>query len=220
MIAAVFALAVGFAEPPVANLSVKADGRPFGQMEYSHFGTKDGSRTVRWKIRQIEDNAALTISDEQTWDRAGRPRTFKRLMTGPDGNTIVTAKFTNDGVEVSFSHAGLKETESYSAPARKSLINPTVFWFAEFKPKPGTKATVSEFDFDEMEWVVKTITYTGPEKIQSGGKTITANRLDYGVSETIWVDDTGYPVKATEKDGTTTLAMERIWPVVVPPKKK
>lgn len=212
--------AVLLSGPTVVNLEVKADGRPFGKMEYSHFGGKDGGRTVRWKIRQIDENGVLTISDEQTWDRAGRPRSFTRTMTGTEGTTIVSGKFGDKGVDVSFSHAGLKETESYTAPARRSLINPTVFWFTELKPKPGAQTQVSEFDFDDMQWVTKTITYAGPEKMVVGGKAVTAHRLDYGAAEKMWVDDAGYPLRTAEEDAGTVLTMERIWPVPVVKKKK
>ncbi len=210
MTSLLLAAALGFQQPAPLKYTLKENTRTFAKAEFNLTRFKDGSLRHRWVVSEIGGDKKSSFTDEMIWDAAARPKVFKRVMNEGGGVTTITGLFFDNRVEVTFQSNGLREMETHPAPTKHSTVNPATYWFVDSKPKVGARATVAEFDFENMEWVVISIIYKGVEKLTVGGRTVNAHRIDRGSDETVWVDDQARPIRQQERDAGTLITLERI----------
>lgn len=209
MTSLLLAAVIGFQQPVALKYTIKENTKTFAKAEFNLTRFKDGSLRHRWVVSEIGGDKKSSFTDEMIWDAAARPKVFKRVMNEGGAVTTITGHFFDNRVEVTFQSNGLRETETHTAPSKHSTVNPATYWFVDTKPKVGARATLSEFDFEIMEWVVKTVTYKGVEKLTVAGKSVNAHRIDRGSDETIWVDDQARPIRQQERDAGTLITIER-----------
>lgn len=189
------------------KLSVKADGGLTGTATLVNKVLDDGSKYVRLSMELVSGGQQVTVMQESTYDKTGRPVRKIQVTNMKSAGTkqTVVVNFDTGGAQVKVDAGGRSATETVGYPVGKSVLAKPEFWFVRDNPKPGDVTTYSRFDVGRQVWVEDKTTYHGKRDITIGGRTVSAHLIEFSGTKA-YVDDSGDPWRV-ESSG---MVMERI----------